>query len=261
MGYYAIAPAGDTSGSGSGSGSTKIDYMNDVVFGLLFLFIALWALVRLKLYFDFSRRFVPIAYNYSLFAYINMNKLILTHYICIHIHNISEEAVTSMFYAAIAITAMIRSIWFLIPSSVLEGGGYTPIAITAYESYNWKGVLVSEVMLSVGSIGMYSSILLIGKYNRLSHYLQICMHIVVRFSLNSITISYRIVSYHDISQLLESYTKSFGLSSFKAAVSQHYRRHSVESTTWSATGDYADMVNMYDCYVCVSKYYYYIICK
>jgi hypothetical protein len=71
--------------------------------------------------------------------------------------------VITVFYTLISLTALIRAIWFLIPSSVLEGS-YTPIALFAFQSPGWKGVFISEMMLAIGNLFLYAVFLLIVCY-------------------------------------------------------------------------------------------------
>ena len=71
--------------------------------------------------------------------------------------------VITLFYSLISMTALIRAVWFLIPSSVLEGS-YTPLPLIAFKSYGWKGVLISEIMLATGSLFLYAVFLLIVCY-------------------------------------------------------------------------------------------------
>ena len=69
----------------------------------------------------------------------------------------------TLFYSLISMTALIRAIWFLIPSSILEGS-YTPVPMIAFKSYGWKGVFVSELMLATGNLFLYAVFLLIVCY-------------------------------------------------------------------------------------------------
>jgi len=71
--------------------------------------------------------------------------------------------VIAAFYFLIFISCLLRAIWFLIPSDILEGS-YVPVAKEAFVSRNWVGILVSEVLLALGSLGVYSIFILIASF-------------------------------------------------------------------------------------------------
>ena len=71
--------------------------------------------------------------------------------------------VITAFYGIIAFTAGVRAIWFLIPSIYLEGA-YVPTSTIAFESDNWFGILLSELLLVLGSLSLYSIFILIACY-------------------------------------------------------------------------------------------------
>jgi hypothetical protein len=67
--------------------------------------------------------------------------------------------VLTAFYGLIFATAFVRSVWFFIPSSVLEPS-YAPTPVVAYNG-PWIGVFISEVLVVLGSLGLYSIFVLI----------------------------------------------------------------------------------------------------
>lgn len=68
--------------------------------------------------------------------------------------------VITLFFFLITFTSLIRSIWFIIPSNILEGT-YTPIPMKAFDTNGWIGVLISEILLALGSLGLYAVFLLV----------------------------------------------------------------------------------------------------
>lgn len=58
---------------------------------------------------------------------------------------------------------MSRAIWFLIPSSVLEES-YSPAAVVAWKSKGWVGTFISELLIAVGSLSLYSVFILVTCY-------------------------------------------------------------------------------------------------
>jgi len=71
--------------------------------------------------------------------------------------------VIASFYSLIFITSFLRSAWFLIPTEFLEGS-YVPVAKKAYSSHKWVGVFVSEVLLALGSMFLFSIFILIAAF-------------------------------------------------------------------------------------------------
>lgn len=71
--------------------------------------------------------------------------------------------VITAFYLFIFLTALVRAIWFFIPSDVLEEE-YTPKPTVAFESEGWQGVFISELLLGVGNIFLYAVFVLIVCY-------------------------------------------------------------------------------------------------
>jgi hypothetical protein len=68
--------------------------------------------------------------------------------------------VITLFFSLITLTALMRAIWFLIPSTSLEET-YSPIPIKAFETRGWKGILISEILLAMGSLSLYGVFLLV----------------------------------------------------------------------------------------------------
>jgi len=77
----------------------------------------------------------------------------------------TETTVVTAFYSLILVTSILRTMWFFIPKSLLEPS-YVPSAVMAFEpSYPcWFGVFISEVLLSTGSLGLFSIFILILVY-------------------------------------------------------------------------------------------------
>ncbi len=71
--------------------------------------------------------------------------------------------VISAFYFLILLTSILRSIWFLIPSETLEGS-YVPVMQWAYSSKHWVGTLSSEILLSLGSLSLFSIFILMAAF-------------------------------------------------------------------------------------------------
>jgi hypothetical protein len=74
-----------------------------------------------------------------------------------------QGRVITTFYLLILFTALIRSVWFLIPSYILEGS-YVPEPLEAFQSKDWIGCLVSELLLLTGSVLLYSQFILLISY-------------------------------------------------------------------------------------------------
>jgi hypothetical protein len=105
------------------------EYWQDIIFGIAFSILCIFSIYRMYSYFDRD----------------GGGKVIVA------------------FYGIIAFTTSIRALWFLIPSSYLEGT-YVPSSTIAFESPNWIGVLISEILLSLGSLSLYSIFILIACY-------------------------------------------------------------------------------------------------
>lgn len=75
----------------------------------------------------------------------------------------SETTVVTAFYSLILITSGLRASWFLIPNSVWQPT-YTPTAVMAFESDRWLGVFLSEILLTAGSLALFSIFILILVY-------------------------------------------------------------------------------------------------
>merc|ERR1712232_1399971 len=77
----------------------------------------------------------------------------------------SETTVVTAFYSLILLTSSLRCIWFLIPNSVWQPS-YTPTAVMAFdEKYPaWVGSFLSKMLLSAGSLALFSIFILILVY-------------------------------------------------------------------------------------------------
>ena len=80
----------------------------------------------------------------------------------------AETTVVTAFYSLILMTSTLRTIWFLIPSSVMEPS-YTPSAVMAFQDFQdqrwlWFNAFIAEVLLSVGSLCLFSIFILILVY-------------------------------------------------------------------------------------------------
>eukprot|EP01041_Mallomonas_annulata_P007316 gene7316-14914_t len=108
---------------------TGKEYTQDVIFGLAFLAVAVLAGWRMLIYFD---------------------------------PNGGGKVITA-FYALIFGCASMRSIWFLIPKSALEGS-YTPLPTIAFVTPGWQGAFISEILLVIGSLCLFAVFILIVCY-------------------------------------------------------------------------------------------------
>jgi hypothetical protein len=68
--------------------------------------------------------------------------------------------VITLFFFLISLTSLLRFIWFIIPSHVLENT-YTPKPLQAFHSNGWKGLLLSELFLISGNLSLYGVFLLV----------------------------------------------------------------------------------------------------
>eukprot|EP00555_Chaetoceros_dichaeta_P005433 CAMPEP_0198251488 /NCGR_PEP_ID=MMETSP1447-20131203/2306_1 /TAXON_ID=420782 /ORGANISM="Chaetoceros dichaeta, Strain CCMP1751" /LENGTH=331 /DNA_ID=CAMNT_0043936527 /DNA_START=105 /DNA_END=1100 /DNA_ORIENTATION=+ len=109
---------------------TEMEYISDVVLGVAFLIIAIVAAQRM--------------------AWSNKQ-------------DGTDTSVVTAFYSLILCTSTIRSIWFLIPNSVFKPT-YVPDARLAFSGTSWIGVFLSEIILSLGSLGLFSIFILILVY-------------------------------------------------------------------------------------------------
>lgn len=109
---------------------TELEYISDAVLGVAFLIVAIVAAQRM--------------------AWSNK-------------HDGTDTSVVTAFYSLILCTSIIRSIWFLIPNSVMEPS-YVPQALMAFTSKDWVGGFISEILLSIGSLGLFSIFILILVY-------------------------------------------------------------------------------------------------
>lgn len=77
----------------------------------------------------------------------------------------AETNVVTAFYSLILLTSIFRSVWFLIPNTVLEPT-YVPHAVMAFDPHHpsWIGGFVSEELLTAGSLCLFSIFILILVY-------------------------------------------------------------------------------------------------
>jgi hypothetical protein len=77
----------------------------------------------------------------------------------------AETTVVTAFYSLILITSVLRAIWFLIPATVWSPT-YTPVAVFAWdpEHPSWIGAALSEVVVTAGSLALFSIFILILVY-------------------------------------------------------------------------------------------------
>lgn len=77
----------------------------------------------------------------------------------------TETNVVTAFYLLILCTSFLRTIWFLIPNSVMVPS-YVPVAVMAFdkEHPSWLGAFLSEILKSVGSLFLFSIFILILVY-------------------------------------------------------------------------------------------------
>ena len=74
----------------------------------------------------------------------------------------AETTVVTAFYSLILVTALARFVWFAIPSGVMEPS-YSPGPVVAFRGA-WMGTFVSELLLSFGSLSLFSIFILILVY-------------------------------------------------------------------------------------------------
>jgi hypothetical protein len=78
---------------------------------------------------------------------------------------IAEITVVTAFYSLILVTGVLRAIWFLIPATVWSPS-YVPVAIFAWDPDHpsWVGAFLSELVLTAGSLSLFSIFILILVY-------------------------------------------------------------------------------------------------
>jgi hypothetical protein len=78
----------------------------------------------------------------------------------------AETTVVTAFYSLILLTSVFRAVWFLIPSVLWKPEGYTPSALSAFEqgSTAWISTAASEIMVTTGSLSLFSIFILILVY-------------------------------------------------------------------------------------------------
>jgi len=77
----------------------------------------------------------------------------------------AETTVVTAFYSLILLTSSMRAVWFLIPTKVWKPS-YIPVAYMAFDSDNdsWTGAFISELILTAGSLALFSIFILILVY-------------------------------------------------------------------------------------------------
>lgn len=77
----------------------------------------------------------------------------------------AETNVVTAFYSLILLTSLFRSVWFLVPDTVLEPS-YVPHAVMAFDAKHpsWMGGFISEEILTAGSLCLFSIFILILVY-------------------------------------------------------------------------------------------------
>ena len=74
----------------------------------------------------------------------------------------AETYVVTAFYSLIGATAALRMIWFLIPAGVWQPS-YVPMAVYAFDEEHpaWVGSMLSEIVVTLGSLTLFSIFCLI----------------------------------------------------------------------------------------------------
>lgn len=74
----------------------------------------------------------------------------------------AEMTVVTAFHSLILLTSTLRAMFFLIPSSIWQPS-YTPVAVMAFDPSHrsWVGAVLSEVLLTAGSLSLFSIFILI----------------------------------------------------------------------------------------------------
>jgi len=76
----------------------------------------------------------------------------------------AETTVVTAFYSLILITSALRAVWFLIPRSLIATT-YTPTPMMAFDDdENWSGAFFSQMLVSAGSLSLFSIFILILVY-------------------------------------------------------------------------------------------------
>jgi hypothetical protein len=113
-------------------GESKLEKSMDAIFGIAFLITAIFAAKRMT----WSRQQAG-----------------------------AETTVVTAFYSLILITSVLRAIWFLIPATVWSPS-YVPVAVFAWDPEHpaWLGAFLSELVLTAGSLALFSIFILILVY-------------------------------------------------------------------------------------------------
>ena len=108
---------------------TKWELMQDEIFGLCFLGIAIFSVFRVLRYFDPS----------------------------------GGGRVITLFYFLIFLCSTSRAVWFLVPNYNLEVS-YTPQPQIAWTTPGWVGTFFSELLEATGSLTLYGVFILVSAY-------------------------------------------------------------------------------------------------
>lgn len=122
-----------------------------------------------------------------------------------------ETTVVTAFYSLILLTALFRSVWFLIPNTVLEPT-YVPHAVMAFDPHHpsWVGGFISEELLTAGSLCLFSIFILILVYwadilkkyfspgarrsRPIKTFMEICLLLLIIEIINALAFLFRIYS-------------------------------------------------------------------
>lgn len=102
------------------------EYIQDVIFGIAFLLIAIFAAYRTSIYWDWF----------------------------------GSGKIVTLFYLLISMTSISRTIWFFVPSDFLEGG-YVPVGVIKFHSSYGFGYFISEICRIFGSLCLYTVFILL----------------------------------------------------------------------------------------------------
>lgn len=77
----------------------------------------------------------------------------------------AETTVVTAFYSLILMTSVLRTLWFVVPTAMMEKS-YVPHAVMAFDKNepSWVGAFVEELLLSAGSLCLFSIFILILVY-------------------------------------------------------------------------------------------------
>jgi hypothetical protein len=131
-----------------GNGETTVEIYLDIVLGVLFLLTAIVAARRMS-----TLRRQPQQSNSSSSSSTSSST------------GGAERVVITAFYSLILLTSVLRATWFLIPASTWQPS-YVPVAVYAWDAAHpsWVGAMLSEVVVTAGSIALFAIFILILVY-------------------------------------------------------------------------------------------------